>query len=104
MVWMIILCWEQKLKYSTSKKKVDRYLKNENNDPRKIYERFYCGEPCDFIGNKCNNAGLNKVIIDILTGKRDFDFSLKLTNAIVIELYYYMIKNNYTWKLLRDIL
>ena len=32
------------------------------------------------------------------------DFSLKLTNAIVIELYYHMIKNNYTWKLLRDIL
>ena len=32
------------------------------------------------------------------------DFSLKLTNAIVIELYYYTIKNNYTWKLLRDIL
>ena len=32
------------------------------------------------------------------------DFSLKLTNAIVIELYYYVIKNNYTWKLLRDIL
>ena len=49
---------------------------------------------------KCNNTGLNKVIID----KRDLDFSLKLTNAIVIELYYYMIKNNYTWKLLRDIL
>ena len=86
------------------KKKVDRYLKNENNDPCKIYEGFYCGKPCDSIGNKCNNAGLNKVIIDILTGKRDLDFSLKLTNAIVIELYYYMIKNNYTWKLLRDIL
>ena len=90
MVWMIILCWEQKLKYSTSKKKVD--------------EGFYCGKPCDFIGNKCNSAGLNKVINNILTGKRDLDFSLKLTNAIVIELYYYMIKNNYTWKLLRDIL
>ena len=45
------------------------------------------------------------IIIDnILTGKRDLDFSLKVTNAIVIELYYYMIKNNYTWKLLRDIL
>ena len=87
------------------KKKVDRYLKNENNDPCKIYEGFYCGKPCNFIGNKCNNAGLNKVIIDnILTGKRDLDFSLKLTNAIVIELYYYTIKNNYTWKLLRDIL
>ena len=70
----------------------------------RFYEGFYCGKPCDFIGNKCNNAGLNKVIIDILTGKRDLDFSLKLTNAIVIELYYYMIKNNYTWKLLRDIL
>ena len=82
------------------KKKVDRYLENENNDPCKVYEGFYCGEPCDFIDNKCNNTGLNKVIID----KRDLDFSLKLTNAIVIELYYYMIKNNYTWKLLRDIL
>ena len=32
------------------------------------------------------------------------DFSLKLTNAIVIELYHYMIKNNYTRTLLRDIL
>ena len=32
------------------------------------------------------------------------DFSLKLTNAIVIELYHHMIKNNYTWKLLHDII
>ena len=31
------------------------------------------------------------------------DFSLKLANAIVIELYDHMIKNNYTWKLLHDI-
>ena len=85
-------------------KKVDKYLKNKNNDPCKIYEGLYCDKPCDFIDNKCNNAGLNKVIIDILTGKRDLDFSLKLTNAIVIELYHCMIKNNYTWKLLRDIL
>ena len=104
LVWMIILCWEQKLKYSTSKKKVDRYLKNENNDPCKIYEGFYCGKPCDFNGNKCNNAGLNKVINNILTGKRDLGFSLKLTNATVIELYHYMINNNYTWKLLRKTL
>ena len=44
------------------------------------------------------------MIDNIFTGKRDLDFSLKLTNAIVIELYYYVIKNNYTWKLLRDIL
>ena len=44
---------------------------------------------------------MNKVF---LTGNRDLDFSLKLTNAIVIEPYHYMIKNNYTWKLLRDIL
>ena len=29
---------------------------------------------------------------------------MKLTNAIVIELYYYIIKNNYIWKLQRDIL
>ena len=46
----------------------------------------------DFIGNKCNNAGLHKVIIiyidNILTGKRDLGFSLMLTNAIVIELYH----------------
>ena len=47
---------------------------------------------------------VDHMIINILTGKRDLDFSLKVTNAIVIELYYYMIKNNYTWKLLRDIL
>ena len=81
------------------KKKVERYLKNENNDLCKIYEEFYCGKPCDFIGNKGNNAGLNKVIIDnILTGKRDLDSSLKLINAIVIDLYHYMIKNNYIWK------
>ena len=40
---------------------------------------IYSGIPCDFIGNKCNNAGLNKVITDnILTGKRNLDFSLKL--------------------------
>ena len=39
-------------------KKVDSYLKNKNNDPCKIYERFYCGKPCDFNGNKCNNVGL----------------------------------------------
>ena len=32
------------------------------------------------------------------------DFSLKLTNAIVIELYHYMIKSNYTRTLLSDIL
>ena len=85
------------------KKKVDKYLKNKNIDPCKIYEGLYCDKPCDFIGNKCYNAALNKVIIDILTGKRDLDFSLKLTNAIVIELYHCMIKNNYTRKLLRDI-
>ena len=85
----------------SSKKKVNRYLKNKNNDPCKIYEGLYCDKPCDFIGNKCNNVGLNKVIIDnILTGKKDLDFSLKLTNAIVIELYHYMIKKNYTWKLI----
>ena len=60
------------------KKKFDRYLKNENNDPCNIYEGLYCGKPCDFIGDKCNNAGLNKVIIDsIITGKRDLDFSVK---------------------------
>ena len=72
-------------------KKVDSCLKNKINDPWKIYEGFYCGKPCDFNGNKCNNA-------------RDLDFSLKLTNAIVIELYHYMVKNNYTRTLLRDIL
>ena len=43
-------------------------------------------KPCDFIGNKCNNGGLNKVIIDnILTGNRDFifpDYCVFIANSI----------------------
>ena len=44
--------------------------------------------------------GLSKGILDnILTGERDLDFNLKLTKAIVIEIYLCMIKNNYIWNM-----
>lgn len=81
--------------------KDDRYLPGKNNDPCKTSEQLYFGKPFYLICDKGNNVGLNKFIVNIiLASKRDFDFSSKLT----IELYHSMIKNNYTWKVLRNIL
>ena len=79
-----------------------RYLQSKYSELCTVYEGLHCGKPADFIGEKGNNAGLNRVILNIiLAGKRDLDFSLKFT----IELYHYLIKNNsYTWKLLCNIL
>lgn len=56
-----------------------------------MYEGLQYGKPSDFIGDKSNYAQLNKVIIDdILTGARNMYFCSKSTNAIIIELDYYM--------------
>ena len=79
-----------------------RYLQSKYSELCTVYEGLHCGKPSDFIAEKGNNAGLNRVILNIiLAGKRDLDFSLKFT----IELYHYLIKNNsYTWKLLCNIL
>ena len=46
---MDVSCWKKKLKYSTSKKEGERHLRSKNNNPYKIYDGFYSGEPSDFI-------------------------------------------------------
>ena len=44
------------------------------------------------IGDQCNEAGLNKGILDIFlaTGKGDTEFNLQLTNGKVSELYHFV--------------
>ena len=58
-----------------------------------VYETFYNCKPCDFIGDQCNEVGLNEGILNIFltTGKSNTEFSLQLTNGILIELYHFII-------------
>ena len=90
------------------KKRVDRFLKNKTNNPFQVYDTFYYCKPCDFIGDQCNEVGLNEGILDIFqtsTGKSNTEFSLQLTNGIVIELYHFIIiKKKLTWKIFLDLL
>ena len=72
-----------------------------------VYETFYKCKPCNFIGDHCNEVGLNEGILNILltTGKSNTEFSLQLTNGIVIELYLFIIiKKKLTWKIFQDLL
>ena len=82
-------------------------MKNKTNNPLQVYETFYDCKPCDFIGNQCNEVGLNEGILNIFltTGKSNTEFSLQLTNGIVIELYHFIIiKKKLTWKVFQDLL
>ena len=75
------------------KRKVDRFLKNKTTNPLQVYETSYNRKRCDFIGNQCNEVGLNEGILDIFlrTVKSNTEFSLQFTNGIVIELYHFII-------------
>ena len=89
------------------KKRVDISLKNKTNNPLQVYEIFYNCKPCDFIGDQCNEVELNEGILNIFltTGKSNTEFSLQLTNGIVIELYRFIItKKKVTWKIFQDLL
>ena len=82
-------------------------MKNKTNNPLQVYETFYNCKPCDFIGDQCNEVGLNEGILNIFqtTGKSNTEFSLQLTNGIVIELYHFIIiKKKLTWKIFQDLL
>ena len=72
-----------------------------------VYETFYNCKPCNFVGDQCNEVGLNKVILNIFltTGKSNTEFSLQLTNGIVIKLYHFVIiEKKLTWKIFQDLL
>ena len=70
-------------------------------------KHFLIVKPCDFIGDQCNEVGLNEGILNNFqtTGKSNTEFSLQLTNGIVIELYHFIIiKKKLTWKIFQDLL
>ena len=75
--------------------KFDIFLKNKANNPLQVYETFYSSKQYAFIRHQCNEAGLNKGILDIFltltTGKSNTKSSLQITNGIVIELYHFII-------------
>ena len=50
-------------------KKSWRFLKNKTNNPLQVYETFNNSKPCDFIGDQCNEVGLNEGILDIFQQK-----------------------------------
>ena len=82
-------------------------MKNKANNPLQVYETFYNCKPCDFTGDQCNEVGLNQGILDIFltTGKSNTEFSLRLANGIVIELYHFIIiKKKLTWKIFQHLL
>ena len=82
-------------------------MKNKTNNPLQVYETFYNSKPGDFIGAQRNEVGLNEGILDlfIITGKSNTEFSLQLSNGIVIELYHFIIiKKKLTWKIFQDLL
>ena len=106
LLWTIGYCWKKNQKYSILKK-VDRFLKNKTNNPLQVYETFYNCKPCDFIGDQCNEVGLNEGILNIFltTGKSNTEFSLQITNGIVIELYHsIIIKKKLIRKIFQDLL
>ena len=82
-------------------------MKNKTNNPLQVYKTFYNSKPRDFIGDQCNEVGLNEGILNIFltTEKSNTKFSLQLTNGIVIELYHFIIiKKKLTWKIFQDLL
>ena len=82
-------------------------MKNKANNPLQVYETFYNCKPCDFTGDQCNEVGSNQGILDIFltTGKSNNEFSLRLANGIVIELYHFIIiKKKITWKTFQHLL
>ena len=82
-------------------------MKNKTNNPLQVYERFCNCKPRNFIVDQCNEVGLNEGILNIFltTGKSSIEFSLQLTNGIVIELYHFIIiKKKLTWKIFQDLL
>ena len=82
-------------------------MKNKTNNPLQVYETFYNCKPCDFIGDQCNEVGLNEGILNIFltTGKSNTEFSLQSTNVIAIELFHLIIiKKKLTWKIFQDLL
>ena len=82
-------------------------MKNKANNPLQVYETFYNCKPCDFTGDQCNEVGLNQGILDIFltTGKSNNEFSLRLANGIVTELYHFIIiKKKLTWKTFQHLL
>ena len=85
---------KKETKYSILQK-FDIFLKNKANNPLQVYETFYSSKPYAFIRHQCNEAGLNKGILDIFltltTGKSNTKSSLQITNGIVIELYHFII-------------
>ena len=86
---------------------MDRFLKNKTNNPLQVYETFYDGKSCGFIGDKCNEVDLNEGILNIFltTGKSNTEFSLQLTNGIVMKLCHcIIIKKKLTWKIFQDLL
>ena len=40
-------------------------MKNKTNNLMQVYETFYNCKPCDFIGDQCNEVGLNEGILNI---------------------------------------
>ena len=50
-------------------KKSWRFLKNKTNNHLQVYETFSNSKPCDFIGDQCNEIGLNEGILDIFQQK-----------------------------------
>ena len=78
-------------------------MKNKTNNPLQIYETFYNCRPYDFVGDPCNEVGLNEGILNIFltAGKSNTEFSLQLTNGIVIELYHSTV---FTWTIFQDLL
>ena len=106
LLWMIGYCCKKKQKHSVFKKG-DRILNNKTNNPLEVYETFYNCKPCGFIGDQRNEIGLNEGILNIIitTEKSNTEFSLQLTNGIVIELYHFIIiKKKLTWKIFQDLL
>ena len=66
------LLLKKETKMFNIKKKVDRFLKNKTNNPLQVYETFDNSKPSNFIGDQCNEGGLNESILDIFlaTGKK----------------------------------
>ena len=82
-------------------------MKNKTNNPLQVYETFYNCKSCDFIGDQFNKVGLNEGILNIFltTGKSNTEFSLQITNGIVIELYHsIIIKKKLIRKIFQDLL
>ena len=72
-----------------------------------VYETFCNCKQCDFIGDQFNEVALNEGILKMFlkTGKSNTEFSLQLTNGIVMKLCHcIIIKKKLTWKIFQDLL